>query len=189
MKKISTLWLVVLLSVFSVCLTSCDDDDDDDIAYTLEGTWRGNMYISEDYGGRTYDASYSELCFSQDPYTYSSGTGYWIDYYSSNAPWQYVANHIQWTVQDRVIYVHFVEEPETNITIYDYSLDDGYFEGYIDSNAGSHVHFQLTHIDSPHWSDYYYGDDWDDYYYAKPNGVTRGSEVTVEKPKRIIREK
>lgn len=187
MKKISTLWLVALLSVFTVCLTSCDDDDDDDIAYTLEGTWRGNMYISEDYGGRTYDASYSELCFSQDPYTYSSGSGYWIDYYSSNAPWQYVANHTRWTVNNGVIHIYLVEEG-TYIDIVDYSLDDGYFEGYINNGAGSHVRFQLTHTDSPHWNDYHYGDYWDDYY-AKPNAVTRGSEATVEKPKRIIREK
>ena len=75
-------------------LTSCEDER---IANTLEGTWSGNMYISTRYDGRVYDATYTEVTFLKNPYAYSSGEGYWVDYYS-DAPWDYVANHIEWSV-------------------------------------------------------------------------------------------
>ena len=75
MKKISTLITAMLAVLLSFTFTSCDEDSD--IAYTLEGTWKGNMYVSSTYNGRTYDTTYSEICFLRDPYTYSSGTGYW----------------------------------------------------------------------------------------------------------------
>lgn len=74
MKKLSTLMTMALVAMMALTLTSCDEDYD--IAYTLEGTWRGNMYVSSVYDGYTYDATYTELCFVQDPYRYSSGTGY-----------------------------------------------------------------------------------------------------------------
>ena len=84
MKKWYTLWTLLLMAVLSVSFTSCEWDDDDAIAYTLEGTWRGNMYMSSEWDGRVYDATYSEICFLRDPYRYSSGTGYWIDYYNND---------------------------------------------------------------------------------------------------------
>ena len=87
-------------------LTSCEDER---IANTLEGTWSGNMYISTRYDGRVYDATYTEVTFLKNPYAYSSGEGYWVDYYS-DAPWDYVANHIEWTVDFGTIRVYFVEE-------------------------------------------------------------------------------
>lgn len=84
MKKLSTLMTMALVAMMALTLTSCDEDYD--IAYTLEGTWRGNMYVSSVYDGYTYDATYTELCFVQDPYRYSSGTGYWIDHYAGGRP-------------------------------------------------------------------------------------------------------
>ena len=147
---------MVLLAVLSMSFVSCEWNDDDEIAYTLEGTWKGNMYVSSEWDGRTYDATYSEICFLRDPYRYSSGTGYWVDYYS-NTGWgrNYVANHIEWTVNYRTITVYFVEEG----TIYD---------------GESRVDFRLTHTSSPNWNNYYYGWDdyyYDDYYYAKKNVI------------------
>lgn len=100
MKKLSTLMTMALVAMMALTLTSCDEDYD--IAYTLEGTWRGNMYVSSVYDGYTYDATYTELCFVQDPYRYSSGTGYWIDHYAGDAPWRYVANHTEWKVRGGV---------------------------------------------------------------------------------------
>ena len=94
MKKLSTLMTMALVAMMALTLTSCDEDYN--IAYTLEGTWRGNMYVSSVYDGYPYDATYTELCFVQDPYRYSSGTGYWIDHYAGDAPWRYVANHTEW---------------------------------------------------------------------------------------------
>ncbi len=78
MKKISTLITMTFVALMALSLTSCDEDSG--IAYTLEGTWRGNMYVSSAYNGRTYNATYTELCFLRDPFRFSSGKGYWIDH-------------------------------------------------------------------------------------------------------------
>ena len=191
MKKIWTKTLAMaLVAMLSMSLASCDWDDDDYIAYTLEGTWQGNMYMSSEWDGRTYDATSSEICFLRDPYYYSSGSGYWVDYYR-NAPWgrDYVANHIDWTVRNGVIEVYFREEGAT-LWIEHYSLTDNYFSGTI-YDGESRVDFRLRHVDSPNWNNYYYGwDYYDDYYYAKPNGLEADTEVATQAVgKRTLRTK
>jgi hypothetical protein len=173
MKRISSIIAMALIAVLSLTFTSCDEDSD--IAYTLEGTWEGNMYVQSSYNGQTYDATYSEICFTQDPYTYSSGTGYWVDHYSSNG-WgrNYVANHIQWTVSNSRIQIYFVEE-NTTIWIEDYQLNDNYFEGRIYDGSNT-VNFQLTHTSSPNWSSYDYG--WGSYAKSR-SGVATSTERPI----------
>lgn len=163
MKKLYSIFGMVLLAAAAFSLTSCDDDAN--IAYTLEGTWRGDMHVQMPYDGYDYNATYSELCFTQDPYTYSSGTGYWVDFYS-RAPWDYVANHTQWTVRNGTIYIYLVEEG-TSLQIRDYGLSDGYFYGTI-YYGDITVDFDLTHISSPNWNDYRYGYSYWYDYYVKP---------------------
>lgn len=190
MKKLYTLMTIALLAVLSMSFASCNFlwNDDDEIAYTLEGTWQGNMYVSSEWNGRVYDATYSEICFLRDPYRYSSGKGYWVDYYD-NYGWgrNYVANHIEWTVEYRTIKVYFVEERVT-IWIEDYRLNDNYFTGVI-YDGSNRVKFRLRHVDSPNWYNYEWG--WNDYYYAKPNDMTRGASAEGSNsemmPKRFIR--
>lgn len=185
MKKITTLMTLALMAVLTLSFTSCDEDDD--IAYTLEGTWQGNMYVSSEWNGRVYDATYSEICFLRDPYRYSSGTGYWVDYYSDYG-WgrNYVANHIEWNVNYGRIEIYFVEE-RTTIFIEDYSLNNSYFEGTI-YDGSNYVDFSLRHVTSPNWNSYYYG--WDNYYYSKEgNTWTRANtdSLKTDAPKRIFR--
>lgn len=183
MKKISTLMTMIAMAVLSFSFVSCDEDAE--IGYTLEGTWKGNMYVSSTYSGRTYDATYSEIDFT---------SGIWVDYYS-NAPYDYIANHITWTVNNGTIYVHFVEE-NTDIRIFDYSLSDYYFSGSIYSGNQT-VDFRLTHTSSPNWSGYYYYgyDDWynswDSGYYARGynDAMSRSVKPQVEAPKRVFRTK
>lgn len=183
MKRLSTLLTALLAVCATVSLTSCDEDDD--IAYTLEGTWRGNMYVSSKWDGYTYDATYTELCFVQDPYSYSSGTGYWIDFYSANAPYQYIANHTEWTVRNGVIHIHLIEE-NSYVDIADYRLDDGRFDGTI-YYGDQYVDFQMNHISSPNWGSYNYGYDYWYDYYAKKNPATRSTGATTDQPVRIFR--
>lgn len=182
-KKISMLMALVVVALMSMTFISCDDDDSD-VAYTLAGTWEGNMQVYYQYGGVTYEATYSQICFSQDPYSYSSGRGYWIDYYNRGG-WgsDYIANHINWTVSNGNIYVHFIEEG-TDIVITNYGLDDNYFDGEIVMD-GVYTRFSLTHTSSPNWSNFHYGYDFNYYYgygYAKPNGKF----APKEKPRRFI---
>lgn len=187
MKKISGLILASLLAAMTFTFTSCEEDGE--IAYTLEGTWKGDMYIQSIYNGVTYNASYSEICFLRNPYKYSSGDGYWVDYYS-RAPWDYVANHITWNVTNGIIYVHLVED-NCSYYIYDYSLNDDYFTGKF-YDGGSYISFSMYHTSSPNWEDYGWGYDyWYSSYYSKGNTVTSRSgtegSTDAEKPVRSLR--
>ncbi len=178
MKKFFAYTFALMTTLFT--MTSCDDQR---IANTLEGTWSGNMYISSYYDGRVYDATYSEVTFLKDPYAYSSGAGYWVDYYS-DAPWDYIANHIEWTVDYGTIKVYFVEEG-TTIMIRDYHLDNAYFYGTINDN-GRPVDFQLEHVSGRNWSAYRWG--YEEWYIG-----TRSTDSTdtrkIEKPVRFVRSK
>lgn len=187
MKKLMSIISMLLLALTATTLVSCDDDSD--IATTLEGTWRGNMEVNTYYDGRDYQAVYSEICFVQDPYTYSSGTGYWIDYYQ-DSPWRnnQVANHIKWTVSNGVINVYFVEEG-TSLQIRDYRLYNGYFEStiYYDNQT---VNFSLKQVSSPNWNNFtdwgydYYGDYYDGGYAKKNVAGTRANDNSTAKPVR-----
>ena len=185
MKKLMSIISMLLLALTATTLVSCDDDSD--IAMTLEGTWQGKMKLRTEYQDQYYQVISSEICFLQDPYSYSSGTGYWIDYYQ-RSPWRNnkVANHIRWTVSNGVINVYFVEE-RTSRQIRDYRLYNGYFEGtiYYDNQT---VNFRLQQVASPNWNSY---TDWDDYYddyyggYAKKNVTeTRALVDSTSKPVR-----
>ena len=78
MKKFTTLLTMAFIALMSISLTSCDEDSD--IAYTLDGTWKGNMLV--EYGN--HNALYSVIRFDQNDGFYS-GTGYWIDYFQGKA--------------------------------------------------------------------------------------------------------
>ena len=162
MKKLYFRLMMVMMGLVTVSLTSCDDEE---IAKTLEGTWKGDMYISSEWDG------------------HSSGTGYWVDYYS-DAPWDYVANHIDWRVDLGDIHVKFIEEG-TSIQISDYRLDDNRFSGYI-YDHGNKVAFYLYNVSRPNYTGYHWGyDNW-----AYSRGLTRtvtDSLNIARKPVRIIR--
>lgn len=183
MKKIFTM---LTMAMMALAFTSCEDEY---IADTLEGTWTGNMYISSEWDGRYYDATSTEVTFLRDPFCFTSGSGYWVDYYS-NAPWDYVANHIDWTVNNGVIRVYFREEG-TSIEIRDYRLNHNRFVGTI-YDSGNLVDFELYNVSRPYgyWDDYRWGyDSWyDDYYYwARTRTADGDSTKVVEKPRRVVR--
>ena len=174
MKKFTTLLTMAFIALMSISLTSCDEDSD--IAYTLDGTWRGNMYVQ--YGN--VDATYSVIRFDQNDGIYS-GTGYWIDYYQEDY-WHgnnYIANRIRWTVRNRNIYITLLDE-NSNVVIYDYALGDRKFSGYVEANNGNRAYFELSR-DSYNWRDDY---DWG--YSKQYSGlentqiVSRGAKDSVE---------
>ncbi len=174
MKKFTTLLTMAFIALMSISLTSCDEDSD--IAYTLDGTWRGNMYVQ--YGN--VDATYSVIRFDQNDGIYS-GTGYWIDYFDRNY-WHgnnYIANRITWTVRNRNIYITLLDE-NSNVVIYDYALGDRKFSGYVEADNGNRAYFELSR-DSYNWRDDY---DWG--YSKQYSGlentqiVSRGAKDSVE---------
>lgn len=162
MKKLFSFLAIAFFGFTTMTLTSCDEDQW--TGMQLEGTWAGDMYEYNEWNGKEYWASYSEVEFIQDPFRFTTGSGYWVDYFS-DAPWDYLAYHFDWTVRNRVIYIHFRED-NYEMAIWDYRLTDNYFSGYINGNKD--MTFRLHHTSSPNWDrDYYYG--FDDYYgyYAK----------------------
>ena len=177
MKKFTTLLTMAFIALMSISLTSCDEDSD--IAYTLDGTWRGNMYVQ--YGN--VDATYSVIRFDQNDGIYS-GTGYWIDYFDRNY-WHgnnYIANRITWTVRNSNIYITLLDE-NSNVVIYDYALGDRKFSGYVEADNGNRAYFEL-YRDSYNWRDDY---DWG--YSKQYSGlentqiVSRGAKDSVESVK------
>ena len=183
MKKFY-LYILMLMPVFT--LTSCEDAE---IASTLEGTWKGNMYISSKYGDVVYDATYTEITFEIDPFYFSKGSGYWVDYYDTGRyrtiSRDYVANHIDWEVNNRTIYIHFREEG-TSMRISDYRLNNDRFYGWID-DGGKDVEFELYHTSTP-YRDYRWGYN-DDWYYSRSRGDGASDTTKVEKPIRYVRGK
>ena len=183
MKKIFTM---LTMAMMALAFTSCEDEY---IADTLEGTWSGNMYISSEWDGRYYDATSTEITFLIDPFRFTKGSGYWVDYYR-NAPWgNYVANHINWSVSNGVIYVYFVEDGD-RIEIRDYRLSHNRFVGTI-YDAGQIVDFDLYCVDRPsdYWDDYRWGyDSWYNYYSYWARTRTSIDETNKEKniPIRLI---
>jgi hypothetical protein len=74
MKKLYTTLMMAMMAMMTLSLTSCEIDEE--IAYDLEGTWKGNMHIIDDYGEET---TYSELTFIRYFNTSTEGMGLWDD--------------------------------------------------------------------------------------------------------------
>ena len=112
----------------------------------------------------------------------SASTATPTDYYS-DAPWDYVANHIEWQVRGGRIEVYLVEDNYTYF-IEDYRLNDNVFRGRIYDND-TYLDFSMRHTSSPNWNsfDYYYYDDFYDYWYSNSAGfdgnenMRRGKKV------------
>jgi len=172
MKKLYTM---MMMAMMALTFTACEDEM---IADTLEGTWSGNMYVSSYYDGRDYYATRTEITFTLDPFRFTKGSGYWVDYYSG-APWRYVANHISWRVDNGCITVYFIEDGNS-VVISDYRLSDTRFTGYIE-DGDYDVNFSLTHVASPNWNDYdYWGYDGWNSYYGYDSYWSRGTRAAAD---------
>lgn len=166
MKKFK-LFLMAIVSLVTVgSLTSCEDEN---IAYHLEGTWKGDMFMVRD----GYSAIYTEIEFIGEPFRMTSGTGYWRDVYSMRYD-DYFASRIEWKVKDRRIYIWLLDDRDRygnpfELEIWDYTLSGDWFSGYVDYEGGSRK-FNLRRTYSPHWSEYDYG-----YGYEYDYGFSKGA--------------
>ena len=187
MKKLISILTVLVIGLGTISLSSCDDEM---TAYTLEGTWEGDMYMGYYYGGREYYASYTVLEFLTDPLSNTSGRGYWVDYYDEFSPYSSFYSRIDWRVDNGTIYIRFNDDYDYSIYNYDiairdYRLNDNHFRGRI-FHDDSYETFDLIHTSSPHWGYNDWG--WRAYgtYYGT-NGTTRSTADSTEKPVRILR--
>lgn len=183
MKKWNTLLIMMLVAAFSVVLTGCETDDYDQ-AQNLWGVWEGNLHVTMTYGGTVYKAYKTVIRFDYDEGTYSSGTGYEIDYYR-NAFWgrDYAASRFTWTVRNGNIYIYYTDD-DYNAVIREYTMQGDYFEGYIDGEDNS-AYFRLIKTASPYrWDTFRYG--W--HYNASMSRASLGTDTahTGLSPKRGI---
>lgn len=178
MKKITTLFMMLMAAVMTLSMSSCTEDQE--IGMTLEGTWEGYTHAYHEYNGQLYQSSRTVLTFNADLFKVKSGTGYWVDYYNDYG-WgrNYIANRISWRVQNQIIYIHFKED-NFDIEIRNYRLSSGHFVGTI-YTADSNIDFELYKVHDPNWDDYYYGFGP---YYSK--GTRAGSDKAAEAPKRMF---
>lgn len=180
MKKLYTTLMMAMMAMMTLSFTSCETDEE--IAYTLEGTWTGDMSI-EDWKGYSYVSS--EITFLKDPYTYSEGSGLWVDYYYGGG---YVPTHFNWFVEYGTIYIHFVED-NWDVEIRHYSLSDNHFRGKF-YDGDKEVRFDLYNTSRRYEGSY----DWDrwgsSHYYtrsAADSSLSTDSTVTTDRPRHRIK--
>ncbi len=117
MKKITSLLTIALLSLMAFSLTSCDEDHE--IAFDLEGTWRGQVQTNR-------DRIYVDFHFRQDGFSkHGTGTEYDNDYFYSD---------FDWSVNNGCIYINYPDGER--VVIADYTLSSGQLSGYL-QNARS----------------------------------------------------
>lgn len=185
MKKITSIFAMLLMAVATLSLTSCNDDED--ISNTLWGVWKGNLGMYYPDGSVDYQAAYSVLSFDKDPGRYASGTGHWIDYYD-DGPYSYYATNITWSVDNGRVTIHSLEDDEYWF-ITDYSLSNDVFRGILEGEKGFTLKFSLFKTATPNWNDYDWGGWYESGYYgagyAKQN--TRSADSKTILPKRQCR--
>lgn len=160
MKRLTSI-LGVLMVMMTMMLTSCEDQM---ISNDLEGTWKGDMFMVRD----GYRAVYTEIEFFGDPFSFTSGTGRWLDVYS-NRPHDYFASRIDWKVRNGNIHIWLLDDRDSHgnafeLVISDYRLRGDRFWGYVDYEGGSRE-FNLYRVDNHRWDDYDYGYYYEEYYY------------------------
>ena len=136
-----------------------DEEEEEQEVYDATGTWKGNMHISTDYNNNSYHSTFTEFTFNENPMSLTSGTGYWVDYYS-DAPWDYICNHIIWNIQNNVMYINFTED-NTVLIISNFSLQFDRFVGIVSDNEHQ-INFELYHTSTPNFDRYNYWsyNDW-----------------------------
>jgi hypothetical protein len=152
MKKLFTYLTMALVTV--TMFTSCDelwrDSEDREEAYTLEGTWTGyiDTYIYDRYG--LSGDSYRTTMYFERENSYG-GWGYEVDYdmYSRYSDYYYC--EFKWEVYGGEIRIRYADS-WNDVYIYDYSLSDYHFSGYMDDGTSRDIHFSLSYDDRFDWS-------------------------------------
>ena len=146
MKKLYTTLMMAMMAMMTLSFTSCETDEE--IAYDLEGTWRGNMSIADAYGESYVD---SEITFLRYPNSYTEGNGLWADYYG---PRDYEVYHFEWYVDFGTIYIRFSDG--ARVEIRNYSLTSNRFRGRF-WDGDKEVSFELRKSTRKYENDYTWG--------------------------------
>lgn len=143
MKKFYTTLMMAMMGLMTLSFTSCETDEE--IAYDLEGTWRGSMSIADADGEAYVD---SEITFIRNSNSYTEGNGLWADYYGRG---DYELYRFDWYVDYGTIHIRF--DDGALVEIRSYSLTSKRFRGrFWDGNK--EVSFELRNTTRKSASDY-----------------------------------
>ena len=149
MKKLTTIFAMAFMAVMTMSLfVSCDEDDE--IAYTLNGTWTGNLSAYyQDRWGLVGDHYRTTITF------YNDGTGEEVDYDVRSPYRDYSYCPFIWTVNNGTITLRYQDSNWAPVYIYDYSLNSNYFSGYMDDGTSRDIVFRLSYDGSFNWNPFY----------------------------------
>ena len=155
MKKIYNYITLVLMVMTSVTLfSSCNDrywndNRDRDEAYTLEGTWTGyiDTYLYDRFGIR--GDSYRTTMYFERENSYG-GWGYELDYNLYSIYDDYYYCEFRWDVVNGNIRISYADSWNT-VYIYDYTLTDYHFRGYMDDGTTRDIYFDLAYDSRFDW--------------------------------------
>ena len=151
MKKLFTYLTMALVTV--MMFTSCDelwrDREDREEAFTLEGTWTGyiDTYIYDRYG--LSGDSYRTTMYFERENSYG-GWGYEVDYDMYSRYDDYYYCEFEWEVYGGEIRIRYADS-WNDVYIYDYSLSDYHFSGYMDDGTSRDIHFSLSYDNRFDW--------------------------------------
>jgi len=156
MKAMNYLAMMAIAASMMGGFTSCERDIDLDEAMVLSGEWQGNFcmsYCTTDRHGVEvwYDADYSRLVFEPN-YDYATrGTGYEVDYYMYG-PYESEYFAFRWRIRDGRIIINYLDNPELDVYISDYHIDNDYLWGHFtESGKKFQLYKRFDHYD---WTPY-----------------------------------
>lgn len=154
MKKFFTyLTMITMAFTATTVFTSCEelwrDREDREEAYTLEGTWTGyiDTYIRDRYGFS--GDSYRTTMYFERENSYG-GWGYEVDYDINSRYDDYYYCEFEWDVYGGEIRIRYADS-WNDVYIYDYSLSDYHFSGYMDDGTSRDIHFSLSYDERFDW--------------------------------------
>lgn len=180
MKKCFKLANLLLILSMGLMFASCESDAYD--AYHLTGEWQGDFgsyyncryRVNGQYVTRSFHTENSFIQFIPDRSGATTGTGYQVDFYGSDSPYEWISAKFSWTVENRNIHIIYDNlAPHSSKIIRDYHLNNDVFDGYFDNG----IFFSMDKID-----EYV---DWGPYtrytfnYYPYTGELTRGVGANI----------
>lgn len=169
MKKLFTyMTTMTIVLVATMMFTGCErwnDWEDREEARTLDGTWTGyiDTYMYDRFG-LSGDCYRTTIYFERE--NSYGGWGYEVDYNVNSRYNDYYYCEFRWDVYNGEIRLRY-DDSWNDVYIYDYSLSDYYFSGYMDDGSSRDVRFNLSYDSGFEWG-----------YWTR--GVTRGTGNSVK---------
>lgn len=177
MKKFTSTITMILLAMLAFTFTSCEDEE---IAQTLAGKWQGTISkYYYDRWGLSGDHYRTVIEFVGDPWHWTKGTGYEVDYDMNDQYGSYWYSEFEWRVDNKVITLRYADTDYEPVYISDYYLTNNRFEGYMDDGTNSEIKFSLYMIKDFNW-DYYNNYSYYDGFYLAPRRMAAAKEAPSE---------